>query len=84
MEESESAARVALEKAERDANALKVENLSLRRMFEKSNADATRAETELKTLDSKFKVSNFFEHKSLSNTNASLLRHLVIIKTRWT
>lgn len=58
MEESESAARVALEKAERDAQALKVENFSLRQMFEKSNVDAARAETELKSLDGKFKVGN--------------------------
>lgn len=57
VEESESAARVALEKAERDANALKVENVSLRRMFEKSNAEAKRMENELKSLDCKFKVS---------------------------
>lgn len=61
MEESESAARVALEKAERDANVLKAENVSLKQLFEKSNAEATRTENELKSLDSKFKVSNFLK-----------------------
>lgn len=60
MEESESAARVALEKAERDAHLLKAENDSLRHLFEKSNAETARTENELKSLDSKFKVSNFF------------------------
>ncbi|XP_026318741.1 axoneme-associated protein mst101(2) isoform X2 [Hyposmocoma kahamanoa] len=55
IEESESAARVALEKAERDANVLKVENVSLRQMFEKSDAEAKKMENELKSLDNKFK-----------------------------
>lgn len=59
VEESESAARVALEKAERDTKILKAENVSLRQMFERSNADAMRTENELKSLDTKFKVSTF-------------------------
>lgn len=57
IEESESAARVALEKAERDTNVLKIENVSLRQMFEKSNFEAKRLENEVKSLESKFKVS---------------------------
>lgn len=57
VEESESAARVALEKAERDANVLKIENVSLRQMFETSNAEVIRMENEIKSLDCKFKVS---------------------------
>ncbi|CAH2982699.1 unnamed protein product [Chilo suppressalis] len=55
IEESESGLRIALEKAERDANALKTQNTNLVAMFGKADAEAKKSEAALKTLDAKFK-----------------------------
>lgn len=57
IEESESGLRIALEKAERDAAALKAQNTNLVAMFSKADTDTKKAESALKALDSKFKVS---------------------------
>lgn len=50
--------RIALEKAERDAKTLKVQNNNLTAMFSKADADAKKAEATVKALESKFKVSS--------------------------
>lgn len=55
-ESSESALRVALEKAERDATMLKVQNSSLAGMYEKATTEIRKSETELRSLDTRFKV----------------------------
>lgn len=57
MEESESGMRIALEKAERDAKTLRAQNNNLAALFGKADADAKKAETTVKALESKFKVS---------------------------
>lgn len=58
MEESESGMRIALEKAERDAKTLMAQNNNLAAMFGKADADAKKAETTVKALESKFKVTH--------------------------
>ncbi|CAH0752379.1 unnamed protein product [Diatraea saccharalis] len=55
IEESESGLRIALDKAERDTNALKVQNNNLAAMFSKADAEAKKSEAALKALDAKFK-----------------------------
>lgn len=57
VEESESGMRIALEKAERDAKTLRAQNNNLAALFGKADADAKKAETTVKALESKFKVS---------------------------
>ncbi|CAK1555248.1 unnamed protein product [Leptosia nina] len=55
IEESESGMRIALEKAERDAIALKTQNNQLTMMFGKADVEAKKAETTFRTLETKFK-----------------------------
>lgn len=56
IEESESGMRIALEKAERDAKALKSQNTSLVAMYAKADAEAKKSEAAVSVLESKFKV----------------------------
>ncbi|XP_063826893.1 axoneme-associated protein mst101(2) isoform X3 [Ostrinia nubilalis] len=55
VEESESGLRIALEKSERDAKALKAQNTNLVAMFGKADTEAKKSETAFKALDAKFK-----------------------------
>lgn len=61
VEESESGLRIALEKAERDAKALKAQNTDLVAMFSKADADAKKSETAFRALDAKFKVRFYLQ-----------------------
>lgn len=56
IEESESGMRIALEKAERDAKTLKIQNSNLSTLFAKADAEAKKAEATVKALEAKFKV----------------------------
>lgn len=49
--------RIALEKAERDAEALRTQNNNLAAMFGKADAEAKKAEAAFKVFDAKFKVN---------------------------
>ncbi|XP_045523402.1 myosin-2 isoform X1 [Pieris brassicae] len=55
IEESESGMRIALEKAERDAKALKAQNTQLSAMFGKADVEAKKAENTFRSLETKFK-----------------------------
>ncbi|KPI95855.1 hypothetical protein RR46_11568 [Papilio xuthus] len=55
VEESESAMRIALEKAERDAKALRAQNSNLSNMYSKAEAERKKSEAAFKALDAKFK-----------------------------
>ncbi|CAG9135723.1 unnamed protein product [Plutella xylostella] len=75
-ESSESALRVALEKAERDATMLKVQNSSLAGMYEKATTEIRKSETELRSLDTRFKT----ELDQLRKVNKQLIEDLKIHK----
>ncbi|CAK1585652.1 unnamed protein product [Parnassius mnemosyne] len=55
VEESESGMRIALEKAERDTKALKMQNTNLTVLYGKAEAEAKKSEAAFRELDAKFK-----------------------------
>lgn len=76
VEESESGMRIALEKAERDANALKAQNISLAALCKKADVEFKKSEATIKTLDAKFKK----EVEQLRRMNKNLDEDLKIHK----
>lgn len=79
IEESESGMRIALEKAQRDAKALKEQNASLAALYNKADNESRKAEAALRSLDCKFKK----EIENLRKTNKSLDEDLQGHKETW-
>lgn len=69
LEESESGMRISLEKAERDAKALKELNANLLTKYTQADNETKKSEAAVRTLNNKFKVCI---------TNIILLPHLIL------
>ncbi|CAG4929608.1 unnamed protein product [Colias eurytheme] len=80
VEESESGMRIALEKAERDAKALKAQNSQLTALFGKADAETKKAEAAFKNVETKFKKEIDHLRKMNKQLDEDLKNHREVSK----